>query len=423
MKALQWRPRANPIIVKELRSRMRGGRAFITLTAALAVMAAASYLLYRMTLSAYQYSGIPVSPQIGQMLFTGLAFLELFMVCAITPAVTAGAVSGEQEKLTYEMLLATPLRPASILWGKLVSALSYVFLLIFAAIPLSSLVFTFGGVALREMVKALAVLLSVTVMLGVMGLFFSAWLGRSGRATVASYLVVAGIVILPIFLYAAAGVLVSGAQPRWLLYINPLSAMASALGGTQTSIGPLNSLWMLTGGMLTGGWFGLAPISLDSIPRPIYHYSLPIYAGLTLLMYGLATRLVRPTRRWRFSRGEALTGLGLLALLAGAIALAFGGTADRYENYLGGATPPPVMDPAVQPGGFIELPPDELAPTFTPFSPPPEAGASPTPPPFTEGPIFDPTPTPFPTPTTPPFAPLLWGGSPAALSGGQAGRS
>ena len=104
------------------------------------------------------------------------------MVCAVTPAVTAGAISGEKEKLTYEMLHGHPaLSPASILWGKLISALSYVFLLLFAAVPLASLVFIFGGVAPRDMLKALVVLVVLAVSLGVLGLFMSA-LVRAHRA-------------------------------------------------------------------------------------------------------------------------------------------------------------------------------------------------------------------------------------------------
>ena len=64
----------NPIIVKELRSRMRGARVFITLTAALTLLAVVGYSLYRVTLTGSQNSSTPISPQIGQMLFAGLAF-------------------------------------------------------------------------------------------------------------------------------------------------------------------------------------------------------------------------------------------------------------------------------------------------------------------------------------------------------------
>ena len=72
----------------------------------------------------------------------------------------------------------------------MLSALGYVFLLIFAAIPMASLVFIFGGVAPKEMLKAMVVVVCTAIMLGVVGVFVSAWLGRTTRATVISYLLV-----------------------------------------------------------------------------------------------------------------------------------------------------------------------------------------------------------------------------------------
>jgi ABC-type transport system involved in multi-copper enzyme maturation permease subunit len=103
---------------------MRGGRAFITLTIILVFLSIFSYAVARLTMVATQYSGTPVSPQIGQTVFAGLSFLFLFIICAITPAVTANAISDEKEKLTFDMLLTTPIHPVTILWGKLVASMS-----------------------------------------------------------------------------------------------------------------------------------------------------------------------------------------------------------------------------------------------------------------------------------------------------------
>jgi ABC-2 type transport system permease protein len=326
---------ANPIIVKELRSRMRDTRAFATLTTMLLLLGGSSYLLYRLAITTSSYSSVPLSPQIGQNLFLALAFLELMVICAIAPAVTAGAISSEQEKLTYEMLMATPLHPASILWGKLVSALSYVFLLIFAAIPMASLIFIFGGVTLRDMLKVLVVLVVVAVTLGIIGLFMSAWLGRTSRATVISYLVVVALIAGPLVAYVATGILTQAEPPRWLLVPNPLSALFSALTPSANPGGSFSSSFFWSLGIGLGGNLGIltgTTFSQVGIPRPIYHYSLPLYGGISLLLYLISTRLVRPTQRWKFSRREILFALALLLLFGGAVGLAFLSTADRYEN-------------------------------------------------------------------------------------------
>ena len=88
------RPGINPIIVKELRSRMRGPRAFAVLTGPLLLLGTISYILYRIVLAATPYySSYPLSPQIGQVLFTGLAFLELILDGRILPVPLAVAVS------------------------------------------------------------------------------------------------------------------------------------------------------------------------------------------------------------------------------------------------------------------------------------------------------------------------------------------
>jgi ABC-2 type transport system permease protein len=104
----------NPIIVKELRSRMRGPRAFITLTVVLLLTGGIMFAILQIVLAASRYSSV-LSPQVGQGMFAALAFLELFMISTITPAVTAGAISGEKEKQTYEMLMATPLSPSHLM--------------------------------------------------------------------------------------------------------------------------------------------------------------------------------------------------------------------------------------------------------------------------------------------------------------------
>ncbi|MBU0512814.1 MAG: ABC transporter permease [Chloroflexi bacterium] len=328
----------NPIIVKELRSRMRGPRAFIILTVVLALMGLISYALYEITLITTSWSYSPLSPQVGQTLFISLAVLEMLMVLIITPSITAGAISSEHEKLTYEMLLTTPLAPTRILWGKLVSALSYVFLLIFAAIPLASLVFIYGGVSLRDMLKAFIVVVCTAVMVGTIGVFMSTWLKRSGRATIFSYLIILALAVAPTFIYGIVAIIRQAEPPRWILVPSPISALMSAIVGSttlgQSSIGMIGGLSMLLSGNING-------FSTTSIPRPLYHYSLPLFGLITLSLYMLSTRLVRPARRWRLKRKEVISACLIILALAGLVGLAFGVSTDRYENISIFAAPTP----------------------------------------------------------------------------------
>ena len=369
----------NPVIVKELRSRMRGGRAFATLTCVLILLGGFSFTLYRVATVASNYSGTPMSPQIGQILFAGLAFLELIMIATIVPAVTAGAISGEKEQQTYEMLLTTPLHSASILWGKLISALSYVFILIFAAVPMLSLVFTFGGVALRDMFKAIFILGIVTIMFGVIGIFLSALLGRTGRATAITYSIVLLMLFGPLFAAMLVGAMNQTQPPRWLLVLSPISALASALSPSFNPAIISNVFWSFGNSLY---WImGSPEISLTSIPRPVYHYSLPIYGALILILYLIAARLVKPSRQWKIHWTEGLIALIILLGYAGAILVAYVSTTNRYENIIlstpvdSSATSPLPPDNSISPNP-VENPigePPLPADTPTPY-PPPEKG-------------------------------------------------
>jgi ABC-2 type transport system permease protein len=321
----------NPILVKELRSRMRGPRAFITLTIALVIMAGLMIGVTSLLTRASNTFGGMLSPQIGQVLFECLINFVLLLVCTITPAVTAGAISTEREKLTFEMLLATPLGPARILWGKLISALSYVFLLIFAAVPLGSLVFLFGGVAPLTMLKALFILVVVAVTQGIYGLFLSALLGRTGRATLVSFVSVMGLMFGPFIMLLVNGIFYSSRLivPRFFMSFSPVSMLVSAvetLGSTNS--GGATGLFSFIGGQWDPT---LNPIALSQIPRPIYHYSLAICGVLSIVLFTLTIALVNPARRFYLSKRHALTGSAFLLVFVALMGTTYLVTAPRYE--------------------------------------------------------------------------------------------
>ena len=362
----------NPIIIKELRSRMRGPRAFITLTVILLLIGGLMYAMMQIILSTSRYTNI-LSPVVGQSLFAALAYLELFMICAITPAVTAGAISSEKEKQTYEMLMATPLSPTRILWGKLVSAMSFIFLLLFAAVPLASVVFIFGGVAPVDMIRTLLVLLVIAVTLGFLGLFMSSLFGRTGWATVASFITVIILTVGPIFIAVLVGVIQEHEPPRWLLAPSPVSALAAVLA---PSLGQdLNGIFGLFS-TLSGVWnSGINPVSQTQIPRPLYHYSLPFYVGLSLVLYLLFTRLVQPFRRFQLKAKEILVGAAILAAFCALVGLGFWATSGRYEQAVNSGPIAPTEAPAIAiPAGampqkdqrVVVVGPASLAPTATP---------------------------------------------------------
>ncbi|MBI5029332.1 MAG: ABC transporter permease subunit [Chloroflexi bacterium] len=290
----------NPVLVKEMRGRMRGPRAYVFLTATLALLGVVSYGLYRLAAFSIQtFGGGSAGAMIGQSVFTGLIFLALIVICAIAPASTAGAISGEYERKTFDLLAATPLHPASILFGKLMAALSYVVLILLAAIPLVSLSFVFGGIATLDMLQAFLLLLGFALTFSVIGMFFSVLFRRTGFAVVASYLVLMLFVFGTFFAYAVLAVMRGQQPPNWVLTLNPFSAMASALAPANPSSNMFSASGFLTPVLFLfgGGNISFGPNTVAQ--RPLWQYTVGIYAWLTIVLYLVSAQLVKPVQRFR----------------------------------------------------------------------------------------------------------------------------
>ncbi len=188
--------RLNPVMVKELRGRMRGVRGFAIITVFLTLMSFFTMLLYLLRVP--QGGGV-VTGELGRLLFIGVLFIELMLIIFIVPALTAGAITSERERKTYDLLQTTLITKATFVVGKMQSALGYIVLLLLSAIPLQSIAFLFGGVSESELILALLVLAVSAVTLGAFGMFFSSITARTLSATVRSYTVAIAITMgLPV---------------------------------------------------------------------------------------------------------------------------------------------------------------------------------------------------------------------------------
>lgn len=228
----------NPVIVKELRGRMRGPRAMVVLTIYLVVLSGISLLVYWAMRSASVYAS-PQSSQVGKFLFGVLVTFQMIMVSLLTPAFTAGSITSEREQKTYDLLMTTLLPPRSIIFGKLGSALSYVALLIIAIAPLESLAFMFGGVSPEEIILSQVVMLLAAVMFASVGIFWSSILKSSVASNVLTYATILFQLILIPVLYAIIVTImgatnssspIAGTTTFWyasgiILSSNPLVAM------------------------------------------------------------------------------------------------------------------------------------------------------------------------------------------------------
>ncbi len=153
--AMSWIADRQPVLVKELRGRMRGGRAFVVLTLFLTVLSLFMLLLFLAVRSNVGTDPFSAGQTIGKTLFIGVVTIALIQVMIIVPAQAAAAITSERERETFDLLVATLLPSWKIILGKLLAALAYAVLLIVAVVPLMGIAFFFGGVTGSEVVIAL----------------------------------------------------------------------------------------------------------------------------------------------------------------------------------------------------------------------------------------------------------------------------
>ncbi|MDD4834601.1 MAG: ABC transporter permease subunit [Lutispora sp.] len=220
----------NPVLQKELKIRVRGWRAagmigiyliFLALTAS-----------FVMIMSRQDYYRTTIDPQLAIGSYTGLAIMQFVLISFIAPALTTGAISGEREKQTLDLLLCTRMTPFSIIVGKLFASISQIVLLIVASLPIFSTVFLFGGISFKELLQLFGFFIIISITFGSIGIFFSSYFKRTTAANVLAYGTIAFLYFGTIFLT----ILYLGIRQNYdykgvfpLLYANPGVGFASLL--------------------------------------------------------------------------------------------------------------------------------------------------------------------------------------------------
>jgi ABC-type transport system involved in multi-copper enzyme maturation permease subunit len=325
------------IMVKELRSRMRGRRAFIVLTAYLGLLALVAYGAYLAVAPVAReaaangfgvgFQQANASALIGQSVFAVLSIFQIVLVSVIAPAFTAGQISLEREKQTLDLLISTPLRPGAIVIGKLATALAFVVLMIVAAVPISAIVLMYGGAEVGDIVRQQLVLLTAAIGFGAIGIFASALMKRTQAATVLTYSVVIGCILGSAMLFGfwqemgrrddPFALRPNGGAPEVIRFVNPMVAMLDVVAGVEPAGGSriTQPLFQIFGADIGVGiptvdvGFGdddgrvdvLAP---DSRRTGYWWPRIALtFLGLAAVLTLISMRLVVPTgMRWAFRR-------------------------------------------------------------------------------------------------------------------------
>lgn len=213
----------NPVLQRELLVNLRMPRAFVLLLLYQVLLAAVVYFAWPQDNIRLDLTENPESTrQLVNLFFLGQYILASLMA----PSFAAGAVTGEKERKTYEMLLASPLRPEAIVMGKLVAALTHLAILIFASLPIVMLCLPLGGVSIYEVLAAYLALISSVVTFGMVSVAAGSFFKRTSASLVVSYLVMLPMAILGVVFWQS---LENFGETRFHLSVTVIPGIAAAI--------------------------------------------------------------------------------------------------------------------------------------------------------------------------------------------------
>lgn len=280
----------NPVLTRELFGRIRGRNAWLILSGYLTIIGAITLLIYAVFISSASPNDPNTARTIGKSIFFTVMTAALVQVCFLSPSLTAGAIVGEKERQTYDLLLASLLSPLQIITGKLLSAIAFALLLITASLPIAGLSLLFGGITAQEILIGVISLLITAICYAAIGLFWSTVMRSTLGATVMAQGTVIAILLLVPFLFFVISLLIGAfdadPSPLYIYTMGPLICLHPfiALGITATILEAGGDPWL---------WTVPSSVGNLTVPLPWLVY-IALMIIVTVICLSLALQRIRP---------------------------------------------------------------------------------------------------------------------------------
>jgi hypothetical protein len=250
----------NPLVTKERRTgSLRSGRWTIRifylclfLSLALAVMAL--------------YGGVEQGDLLRYVAQVVVA-LQIGIIALVAPSLTSAAVSTEIESGTWELLRLTPRNGGEIFVGKLLPSLIPAVLPVLALLPAYGALCAVNVGYILFFARIVPIVMLAVLFCCLVGLASSSFIANTARATVTAYLVVAGLFVLPLFAWLAAGEQLSYRAAAHLAFLSPLVMALNELPGGWDAVRDLYALHLWTIGGACAAMLAVSWVRLNVLLR------------------------------------------------------------------------------------------------------------------------------------------------------------
>lgn len=227
--AIRWLLRLgpmNPIVVRLVQGASRRPRHNLIRSGYLFVLI--TVLLLLLLPSHGQELKYQVLAAKGASAFEIVAYLQVALICILSPVFMAGAIAQESNPRTWEVLLTTPLNSLQMVLGQLIGRLFFVLGLLAASLPLFAITQYFGGVPGSSILLSYAVAMCAALVVGAVAVTLAVNRLAGRRAVFAFYVSVVTYLAVTIAIDSGIG---SG-RVTWMTALNPFLALRSLLNPT-----------------------------------------------------------------------------------------------------------------------------------------------------------------------------------------------
>lgn len=292
--------RINPILRNEMKTDSRRFRFYLLLMLYVALLSIPVLFFYRVIVREYRIDAEGFSS-----MYIFLACMQAIVLMFIVPALTSNTITGEREKQTLDILLTTQMTPRSIIWGKLLAAVSKVILLIICTMPVYAVVLFLGGIRMSHILGINLYLIMTTLFIGSMCVWISTMVKTSKFANVTAYFLELGLII-----GYPAGILIWASLSEVLYQSNHAEEIIMHILCISPAVGYGHLIGnQLMGGNLMTNLFGVSGMNMI---MPGWLLSVVVEVVLTIVFLELAIRRLNPLRRSfkdKFKSKKAKKGL------------------------------------------------------------------------------------------------------------------
>jgi len=219
----------NPIVKRDIAVGSRSYRLMALITAVNAVL----FAVVLITLFG-RLTGMRLDRSFDQrstlQIYAMTVLVMFLLVLFVFPAFTAGSITSERDSGTLDLMLASALSPARIVFGKLISRLLVALALLASFLPAMIMPLVFGGVDLQASLGLLLLFVPIAALLLCIGLFSSSVTSSVTGSVLVTYGIVFGMVLLPYLLaFFARTLQLGGRAAAAFLYFSPLTQIAAAV--------------------------------------------------------------------------------------------------------------------------------------------------------------------------------------------------